>query len=374
MVKLESNQLYAGGFGIAFANDVPQFAPKTLGAARALWPLGAAAHDRRQDRSPREGDAPREYPFKRSDVRAVAIDANGGSSVLPRQASAISRNGRGPRPGLRAHAAAGDRRRGGRDTRLHAVSLPVLGVARAQPEISRHADAHRHRGDRPHRDAGHRGGAQPRAGADRAAGGGCQRRHRRRHHGRRQRPPRIEGMLHRHLLSTGMAAYPGQLGRRAVRHVAHLRQRQPGRGHVLQRRGREHRARAGGAAVQRDPGSGHEGHAALHDRARHHAPAAVAGGDRGAGRAGGRAADPEQLPAEQGRPDAQLRFLRHRPEGLGGAGWAAGRTVRRWTARAPTACSRTCPWARCRISARHVRTALPRRSRSAEQHPSPVMA
>ena len=42
---------------------------------------------------------------------------------------------------------------------------------------------------------------------------------------------------------------PGELRRRAVQHVAHLRERQPGRRHVLQRRRREHGARAGHPAV-----------------------------------------------------------------------------------------------------------------------------
>ncbi|CAA9263682.1 MAG: Manganese catalase, partial [uncultured Acetobacteraceae bacterium] len=66
---------------------------------------------------------------------------------------------------------------------------------------------------------------------------------------------------------------------------------------------------------------GHEGHVGLPHRPRHHAPAAVAGGDQGVGRHGEAAPDPELLPAGAGAHAVLLRLLRAR-QGEGGAGRA----------------------------------------------------
>src|SRR5215207_4203442 len=60
------------------------------------------------------------------------------------------------------------------------------------------------------------------------------------------------------------------------------------------------------AAVRADRRPGHEGHALLPDRARCHAPAAVAARDRGARRVSG-AADPELLPGGTAEPGVRLR-------------------------------------------------------------------
>jgi Mn-containing catalase len=60
----------------------------------------------------------------------------------------------------------------------------------------------------------------------------------------------IEGMLQRHVLSTGLAAFPANCDGVPVRLFAHLRERQSRCGHVLQRRSGIHRTGAGGPAVQ----------------------------------------------------------------------------------------------------------------------------
>ena len=110
----------------------------------------------------------------------------------------------------------------------------------------------------------------------------------------------IEGMLQRHILSTGMAAYPansdgvpfdmshiyasGNIAADMYCNVA------------AEATGRVLACRLYGATSD----AGHEGHAELHDRARHDAPAAMACGAGRTGRPRRHVADPQQLPAGAG--------------------------------------------------------------------------
>ena len=137
-----------------------------------------------------------------------------------------------------------------------------------------------------------------------------------------------------------------QQRRRGIRHVAHLRQRQPGRRHVLQCRSRKHRPRAGLPPLQCSRGCRHEGHAVVHDRARHHAPTAMARGDRGNRRPHRRTADPQLVRPIIGEgprsptPSSRVRPMARRPRP------AATRRARRWTAKGRSPPGRTCRSAR----------------------------
>ena len=237
---------------------------------------------------------------------------------------------------------------------VHAVHVPGLGHARPE-EVPRHAAQHRRRGDRPHRDALDRGGAQPGEARPVAAGRGVE------GSGRRQRAQRHEPAPH----PVDRAGRPaGECRRRAVRHVARLRQRQHRRRHVRQRHRRGDRPGAGDAPLQHDRRPGHEGHAGLPDRARHHAPAAVAGGDRGAGRQERAAADPEQLPAGAGEPGVSATSIWASPRTGPSRRAAAGPRARAWTGAASFRYGRWSRRARSRISAWRGRTPARRCSRS----------
>jgi hypothetical protein len=114
-----------------------------------------------------------------------------------------------PRPAVCTTTAAGHRRHRGRDPGLHAVFLSGLGLARVEQQVPRHAAVHRHRGNWPYRDAAH--SRRPELGAS----AGNTARNRRRgvaagqcHHGRRASASCRRRMLQRHILSTGMAAFP----------------------------------------------------------------------------------------------------------------------------------------------------------------------
>ena len=151
--------------------------------------------------------------------------------------------------------------------------------------------------------------------------------------------------------------------RGAVRLLAHLRERQSGGRHVRQHDGRGDRPGARGPALRHDRRPRHEGHAPVPDRTRHHAPAAVDGGGRGAGRAEG-VPDPEQPPAVGGAPAVLLRVPRHDEGRHAAAAGPVGRTGRRSTARPSSRPRRRGPTARSRNSPRRARAAAPRPSRS----------
>ena len=119
-----------------------------------------------------------------------ALSVPGAHDVLFRQEAGNIRSRWISESGLCTHAPAGDRRRRGRNSCMHAVFLSGLGQSRTQQQVSRHAPQHRNRGDGSYRNAGDGRRAQSRGRADPAAGRGRKGRRRRRHHGRRQRQAR----------------------------------------------------------------------------------------------------------------------------------------------------------------------------------------
>ena len=161
----------------------------------------------------------------------------------------------------------------------------------------------------------------------------------------------VEGMLHKHLLSTGLAAFPGNSDGVPFDCSHVYASGNSGGRHVRQRDGRSDRPDPGGQALQCRPRSRHEGHAELPDRARHHASAAMARGDRGIGRhrplcqsrtASTRAWRSRNSATPSSAPTRTA--IRPRPAGTP--------PVRRWTAKASSRRCRRHRWAKSRCLAR----------------------
>ena len=166
--------------------------------------------------------------------------------------------------------------------------LPVPGLELPGPgQVPRHDARHRHRGDRPRRDAGHDDCPAPRGASRRAAA--RQRRaqpDRRRRHGRRRASARTimggdePAALHRR---RRRAAPSDSVGQRLDGQL-HRRQRQPAwptsaSTSPPSRQGRLQVCRL----YEHDRGPGRPRHAQFPDRPRHDAPEPVAGRHRGTG-------------------------------------------------------------------------------------------
>ncbi len=224
-------------------------------------------------------------------------------------------------------------------------SVPAAG------EIPGHAAEHRHRGDRPHRDARHavalnlENAPLVAPGGDRGGPGG-------------------RGRVERHGLPPSALDRPRRLAlgrQRGAFDASHVY----ASGNIAADMYANVTAESSGGC---SPGSlqphrrpRHERDAVLPDRARHHAPAAVAGGDRGARRQR-RSADPQRLPTGDGGRRVLLRLFRphdrrNDPEGR----WTDGP---RSTARGSSPASSPSPWARSRCSVRRGPARERRRSRS----------
>ncbi len=174
-----------------------------------------------------------------------------------------------------------------------------------------------------------------------------------------------EGMLHKTLLSTGMAAFPGNSDGLPF-DMSHIYASGNIAADMYCNVAAESTGRVPGRApLQRDQRCRHARHVELPDRARHDAPAAMAGGDRGAGRPSGQPPIPNSFPQEKENQKFNYNFFSSRPTARRRPK-AAGPRARRSTARANTASSRTSRWVRSRCSARPVPTAPPSPNRSAE--------